>query len=115
MTGRERNQGTCLSCGVYGPVMARQLCTPCYKRAWAQGLHTQYPTCGAVPVPCGNNGYIGHDKHPTMPPATFDLSTLTPSGAHTYAPQTTDWQRTESYNQRRAAEWLAQREQGVAA
>lgn len=41
----------CLSCGG-AKVVSRGLCHNCYQRAILQCLHTNYPACGAVPVPC---------------------------------------------------------------
>jgi len=40
----------CLSCGASN-VLSRGLCHVCYQRAYLQRLHTNYPACGAVPVP----------------------------------------------------------------
>ena len=47
---RRRNYPACLSCGVPETIL-RGLCGACYQRASLNGSATQYPACGAVPVP----------------------------------------------------------------
>lgn len=57
--------GRCLSCDATRPIKARQLCRPCYGRALTQGIATNYPACGTVPVPflpVGGNNWPSQPK-----------------------------------------------------
>ena len=104
--------GTCLSCGPNKRIYTRQLCKRCYGRAWLQGNHTNYPACGAVPVPYRKGETC---LHPIALPPIVNLSTLIPRIRLPWgATQVPEWQQTERYNERRAAEWLAAREQQAA-
>ena len=58
-----RGAGTmnCLSCNATDPgdKWRRGLCQTCYQRAYAVGLHRNYPACGRRPVPYQQYSFHG--------------------------------------------------------